>query len=108
MRRRYVAGGILAVGWTAALAIYVSAPAAVDDPEIYDMEHSKTYVRQMEVIGGRAAMFATQFDDWFAGLWQGRPLAYTIAFLTLVVALLYFAWDRGGDPAPSEPAEPKG
>ena len=31
-------------------------------------------------------MLATQFMRWFDGLWHGRSLASTVAFLTLLLA----------------------
>ncbi len=99
-RRRVVSGTIVAVGWIAAVAIYLTARDAEADPWIEEMEHSREYERQVEVVGGKGALLATELDRWFAGLWQGTSLAYTIAFLALVVALAYYAWDRGREAPP--------
>jgi hypothetical protein len=101
-RRHVIAGGILLVGWSAALAVYVAAaPAPQDDEisdEIYDMQHSKKYLRQIESIGGKAAVFTSELNEWLSQLWHGRPLAYTMAFLTAVVALAYYVLQgSGGD-----------
>ncbi len=93
-RRRLVVAGILAVGWGAAAAIYVAAPAVDENPDVYDLEHSREYERQVEVLGGKATLLATELDRWLASFWQGRSLAYTVAFLAAAVALGYWLWDR--------------
>jgi hypothetical protein len=90
MRRRWLAGAILAVGWAIAIAVYVSAARVEDDPDVYDLEHSRTYVRQLEVIGGKAAVMGKEIDDWIAGLWRGAHRAYTIACGTALVALAVY------------------
>ncbi|HUL59143.1 MAG TPA: hypothetical protein VLU43_07710 [Anaeromyxobacteraceae bacterium] len=97
-RRRLVAGGILAIGWASALVVYLTAVPAVGYPEIDDMEHSKSYQRQMEVIGGKAAVVANELNEWLASLWRGQRLAYTIAAITTIVALAYHWWTSS--PAP--------
>jgi hypothetical protein len=43
----------------------------------------------MEMFAGKANLLGQQFNDWFHTLWHGKPLAFTIAVLTIVVALLY-------------------
>lgn len=39
-------------------------------------------------------VYMAEFDQWFSGLWHGRPLAYTIAVLAVAIALACFwvAW----------------
>jgi hypothetical protein len=37
-----------------------------------------------------AAVYAARFNRWLAGLWHGRPLAYTVAVLAVAIALLCF------------------
>lgn len=56
-------------------------------------DNSKQYLRQMELYGGTANVLAYEFRAWFVGLWQGRTLAYTISFITLLVSsgLFYVA-----------------
>lgn len=81
---------ILALGWTIAVAVYVTATPVVNDDLVDDWEHSRRYMLDLERIGGRAAVFGTEVNQWVAGLWQGRSLAYTIAFVTAAVALAYF------------------
>ncbi len=92
IRPRTIAAVILTIGWAIALIVYVSAAPAVDDPDVYDIEHSKAYVRQTEVIGGKAAVLGNDLREWFASLWHGQRLAYTIAVLTALVALGAYWW----------------
>jgi hypothetical protein len=80
--RRAVVYGILAVGWAAALVIYLTAAP----PGNSDDDSSKQYLYQMERVGGKANSFASGIRLWFDGLWQGRSLAGTVACLTLIVA----------------------
>lgn len=88
---------ILAVGWSMALAIGLFAEA--HDPEVLGYEFadghvhavrigdSKRYRSDLERIGGRAAVYADEFNRWFEGLWQGRRLGWTIAVLSGLAAL---------------------
>ncbi|HEY4743742.1 MAG TPA: hypothetical protein VIH45_03730 [Desulfuromonadaceae bacterium] len=102
--RLYVAAaGILLVGLGSALAVYLTAGNPPDTVVGYGMENgtlyqiapedTKTYSRSLEMYGGKANVLVDEFRQWFVGLWQGRPLAYTIACLTvvLVIALLVAA-----------------
>lgn len=82
--------GILAVGWGVAIAVYVTVAPVVEDELVEDWEHSRRYVREIERIGGKAAVFANDMNRWLASLWQGRTLAYTIALITAAVALGWF------------------
>ncbi len=100
VRRRVVFAAIVAIGWIAAIAIYVTARDAEADPWIEEMEHSREYERQVEIVGGKGALLATELDRWFAGLWHGTSLAYTVAVLTVLVALAYYAWDWTRDAPP--------
>ena len=96
--RRVVAGALLAFGWAIALAVWLTALPPLDDPEAYDVEHSKRTLRELESIGGKSAVLANEIDEWFASLWHGRGLAYTLAVLTLAVALAYYHWERIAPP----------
>lgn len=51
---------------------------------------TKGYQGQMEYIGGKANVLGSEISGWFASLWHGRNLAYTLAVLTIVVALMCF------------------
>jgi hypothetical protein len=102
-RHRVVTCAILAVGWAIALVVWVTAATpVVENPDVEDLLHSKRYLRQTEMIGGKAAVLGNDLREWFDGLWQGRELAYTIEVLTALVALGYYLWATTAPPAPDE------
>ena len=102
-RSRLVVAVILIVGWTIAAAVYVgSPPPAAEDAEIDEMEHTKKYLRDVEIVGGKAAVFTSELNAWLASLWEGRRRAYTIAFLTVAVAGAYVLLERAGRPIPGD------
>lgn len=81
---------ILLVGWTIAAVVYVTAaPPAAEDDLLYEWENSRRYQRELEQFGGKAVVFATELNRWFASLWEGRNLAFTIASLSAVSAVGY-------------------
>jgi hypothetical protein len=84
-RIRLVSGLILATGLGSALVIYFHAIATAS-PE-YELEESKAYLRGMEVIGGKANLLGAEFMHWFTHLWQGVNLAYSIAVITILLAV---------------------
>ena len=86
-RCRLAAGGVLAVGWAIALAIYATAEPVVQDPDVEEAQLSKSYERQLEVFGGKAALVGTQLEEGFASLWHGQRLACTVGVLTAIAAL---------------------
>jgi hypothetical protein len=105
MRRRRclaIAGAVLAAGWAVAIAVYATAEPVVTSPELEEVRLSKAYQRQMELVGGKAAVAAAQLDEWLASLWHGERLAGTIAVLTVALALACWAVcatpPRGGPP----------
>jgi len=55
----------------------------------YELEDSKQYLLELEVYGGTANVLATEFRHWFSGLWHGRSLAFTVAVISLFLALAY-------------------
>jgi hypothetical protein len=101
MRRGVIA--ILAVGFAAALAIFVSARAAPGNPLGYEPEDTKKYLHDLELYGGKANVMAEELRHWFASLWHGRRLAATVACLT-VLAAAAFAFAT----APLPPSEEEG
>ena len=84
---------ILIAGFGAAILIYVDATMRPANTTGYQFEESKRYQREMELYGGKANLLASEFRVWFASLWHGRNLAFTVAFLTVVIAfaVLFFA-----------------
>ncbi len=51
------------------------------------MMGSKTYVRQLQRFGGKSAVLFDELGRWFDGLWQGRQLGVTIAWLSVFASL---------------------
>jgi multisubunit Na+/H+ antiporter MnhB subunit len=87
-RLRRVTRTILAVGFGGALVAWIVARARPENPLGYDPLDNKKYVHDLQVYGGTANVVAAEFREWFAGLWYGKNLAYTIAVLTVLVVLL--------------------
>lgn len=101
VRERIVVALILFAGWAVAGAVYVSAPPPLpESAELDDMEHTKLYLRDVEVIGGKAGVFTAQLNAWVASLWEGRTRAYTIAVLTPLAAGAYVFLRRAARPLP--------
>ncbi len=92
--RLYLAAAIiLLVGLGIAVRIYLTAGNA---PDIlgYEAENSKMYRHDLELYGGKANVLAAEFSRWFAGLWQGTSLAWTVACIAmfLSVGILFVAY----------------
>jgi hypothetical protein len=83
-RLRTAAWVVLAVGLAAASLIY--ALAAPDADADVDLGDSRIDDYNIERIGGKAAVYVVHFDRWLGSLWHGRPLAVTVAVLTLLAA----------------------
>ncbi|MGA2026437.1 MAG: hypothetical protein ABSH17_05115 [Syntrophobacteraceae bacterium] len=49
-------------------------------------DDSKQYLRGLELYGGTANVLADELRRWFAGLWHGQSLAFTVAFITVLVS----------------------
>jgi len=87
--------GLISAGW-----IYWSARNDGGDESGYEIvggfiypnstESSKKYVHDLQLYGGKAAVLADKLMRWWFGLWHGKSLASTIAFLTLVASLAFF------------------
>jgi len=85
-RLRAVSKAILIVGLLGASVIYWNAAQAQQYPPGYDPEDSKQFLRQMELYGGKANVLAYELREWWIGLWHGKTLAFTVAFLTVLLA----------------------
>ncbi len=97
----YLIGAIiLLVGLGSAAFIYQAArndPGSASGYEviggfIYPStgENSKKYMHDLELYGGKAAVLADEFMRWFAGLWHGTSLAFTVACITIIISLGVF------------------
>jgi hypothetical protein len=51
---------------------------------------TKKYLRDLELFGGKGNVLATEFTLWWQGLWHGRNLAFTVAWLTVFLALIFW------------------
>jgi multisubunit Na+/H+ antiporter MnhB subunit len=91
-RRRRTVMVILLLGLGSALAVLLTA--APQDPDDYQIERTKAYVREMETYGGKSNLLATDLREWLATLWHGERLAATMAVLTFVVLFLYLLGSR--------------
>jgi hypothetical protein len=80
-------------GLLAAMAIYATADDA-DASALYEMQISKQYVRQLQRFGGKASVVFDEFNRWFAGLWQGKTLAFTVAWIAVAAAGGVFLFAR--------------
>ncbi|MFI5180995.1 MAG: hypothetical protein ACHQPI_06365 [Thermoanaerobaculia bacterium] len=104
VRRNFLTVSTLFVGLAAALVIYVTATRPPANPLGDQAELSKKYLREMEVYGGKANVLASDFREWFDGLWHGRSLAFTVAVLSVLLALVIFI---ALSPLPLREEEPK-
>ena len=88
--RLYAAAlAVLVLGLGSALIIYLTAD---DDTDIAMQQifGSKAYVRQLQRFGGKASVLFDDIDRWFAGLWEGRSLAVTVAWISVLAGLALF------------------
>ena len=88
-RVRFVTRAILALGFAAAVVIYLTAQPPPGNALGYDPLDTKRYLHDLEVYGGKANVLAAEFRDWFDSLWHGKRLAITVAVLTVMAALAY-------------------
>lgn len=79
---------ILVAGLLLALTVYVFAAQHGGDNGA--AQASAHYTQQLELIGGPFQLVLVELDRWFASLWQGTNLAYTLAVLALLSALACF------------------
>jgi len=104
-RIRQLTAGLLAMGLGVATVIYLIAAPKGSNPLGYEPQDTKKYLRDLELYGGKVNVLATDFMRWWGGLWHGRNLAYTVALLTLAMALgFWFLAARMARLA--EPSEP--
>jgi hypothetical protein len=103
LRFHYAGAAILAAGLAGAALIYLLTPAP-GGAELADELMRRQYEFQLERMGGKALVLTTQFTQWFASLWHGQKLAYTVAALSTVAALACF-W-IGGRLSVYEPDDP--
>lgn len=81
----YCAAAVLIVGMVTAALVYLFADES-DIDEAAELANARMYQHNLEVIGGKFAVYLDQFNRWFASLWHGRALAYTIGILAIAIA----------------------
>lgn len=89
-RIRRLTAAILTAGLGSAALVYVTAAPEAANPLGYDPMDTKKYLRDLEVYGGKVNVLATEFMRWFDGLWHGRSLAFTLAWLTVFAAAAFW------------------
>jgi len=92
-----IASVILLVGLGSASMIYLTAKNDEENTLGYELskpEYTKKYMRDLELYGGKANVLVEEFRNWFAGLWHGKTLAYTVACITILISLGLFAVAR--------------
>jgi hypothetical protein len=87
---------VLALGLGSAALIYANAEANADTAIGYevvngvaypiDSRDSKAFQHDVRLYGGKFALLSDEFFDWFAGLWHGRRLAFTVAAISVVLS----------------------
>ena len=82
-RIKLLASCILFAGVSVSFLIYRNAQ---DIPPGYDLAVSRKYLTHLELYGGILNVLLTDLTEWFCGLWQGKNLAFTIAYLTIIVS----------------------
>jgi hypothetical protein len=88
---------ILVAGLCSAMLIYLLAEDIPDDSlgyvvvngTVYPLatRDSKKYRREVQRFGGKAALLFDDFNRWFAERWQGKALATTVAWISVLLAL---------------------
>ncbi|MFN2632945.1 MAG: hypothetical protein ABR610_05965 [Thermoanaerobaculia bacterium] len=100
---RIAVRAILAVGLSAAAAIYIAAASRAAHPAGYDPNDSRQYLRQMQVYGGTANVVATDIREWIGSLGHGKRLAATVAVATLALAGIVWFFGASGPGSSGHP-----
>ena len=77
---------ILLLGFASAILIYVTAQDDPDAAMVREMVASKRYQRELQRFGGKAAVLFDEFNRWFGGLWQGKSLGVTVAWISVLAS----------------------
>ncbi len=90
-KRVHLAGTVvLIVGILSAIVIYVLAASSSSANNLPDFSGDRRFNYELERLGGKFAVYSAAFSRWLATLWVGTTLAYTVATLSLVTALLCY------------------
>ena len=98
--------GILVVGLAVAACIYLfvddstadlhGSQTVIVDGSTYSipLNATKLYRRDLARFGGKAAILFDDLSRWFAGLWEGRALAGTILWISVIASVAVFLTAR--------------
>ena len=91
---------VLVAGLCAAMLVYLLAEDIPDDSlgyvvvngTVYPLatRDSKSYRREVQRFGGKTALLFDDFGRWFAERWQGKTLAGTLAWISILAALVLY------------------
>jgi hypothetical protein len=79
---RITGTGILLAGLVAAAAIYFTAGPDETQKRLGIDIRTNRERGQLENMGGKSYVLIKDFEDWFAQLWHGRQLGYTVGVLS--------------------------
>ncbi len=93
---------VLLLGLGSVITIYVTAQDESDPglgykivgDRVYPVVPSKTYVHNLELYGGKGLVLADDINRWFEGLWYGKSLAGTIAWINIITASIIFFFNN--------------
>jgi hypothetical protein len=97
---------VAVVGLLAAALIYVKAGDDSESDENFQfiivdgktyripLADTKMYRRELQRFGGDAAVVFDEISRWVAGLWRGKSLGITIAWISVFVSLALFLLAR--------------
>ena len=105
-KRLYLTGAfVLVLGLASAALIYTYAGDNDENATGYELvngvaypvspKESKAFQRDVRLYGGKFALLSDELFDWFASLWQGRTLAFTVAGIAVVLAAGMFLVANG-------------
>ena len=101
-RLNLISAIILLVGLGSAMIIFIAAPDESDSAPEYDIVGghmypnvpSKMYTHNLELYGGKMLILTNDIAHWFYGLWYGRSLAVTIAWISIITAGAIFFFNN--------------
>lgn len=81
---------ILLTGFASSVFIYLAAENDSGNILVDEFKNSKKYKHSLELYGGKLNVIADSLTRWFADLWQGESLAFTMAFITIFISVVFF------------------
>jgi hypothetical protein len=90
-RFRSIAIFIFFIGMLSAIVIFFTAHPVSENALGFDPTDSRMYLHDLQVFGGKINIIAVEFTRWFYGLWQGKTLSFTVAFISIVIAYIFWA-----------------